>query len=74
MLLKKYTNCIFAEGYYSPKERPVYDAKKSDYEASGSLLLLPVLLRSEMVASDWVLSLGQQNCLAYKFSAKNELP
>ena len=72
----EYTDCIYAEGQDSPNECPGYETKQSDGEAPvvlerwrmRSTLLLPSLsvpLWPEVVAPDWVLSIGQieLNCV-----------
>ena len=65
----KYTDCISAEGWDSPKQCPAYYIKQSDNEASGMLefwgmqrtLFLPLFpgsLWSGVLASDKVLSMS----------------
>ena len=60
----EYTDCTSAEGYDSPNECPVYDAKQSDgdfgeYRVTLQNKSLPGPLWPGMVASDSVLSMGQ---------------
>ena len=68
-----YTNCIYAEGLDSLNERPGYDTKQSDDEASVMQELwemwntssLPGPLRPRVVVTDRFLSMDQieLNCV-----------
>ena len=65
----EYTNCISTDGLGCPNKCPGYDIKQSDSNAPAlkiwrmrstpSLLFLSGPLRSEVVASDRVISMGQ---------------